>query len=143
MTDNYNLKRFIHAQEKDYELAFLEIKNGHKQSHWMWYIFPQLKELGYSATAKFYGIRSKEEALAYLNNEYLRNNLIRISEALYNLDDNINNILGYPDELKLNSCMTLFHYINPDISIFNKILDKFYNGKKDERTLEILKHKGE
>jgi uncharacterized protein (DUF1810 family) len=133
-----NLNRFIEAQEKDYELAILEIKSGYKRSHWMWYIFPQLSDLGYSSIAKYYGIKDIEEAKAYLNNDYLRNNLINISNELYKLNNSIENILGYPDYLKLNSCMTLFNYVDPSINIFNDIINKFYDGKKDEITLNIL-----
>lgn len=140
MEKNYNLERFIDAQERDFNVALLEIKNGYKRSHWMWYIFPQLADLGYSATAKFYGIKDKDEAVAYLNNEYLKDNLIKISEELYKIDDNISNILGYPDDLKLKSCMTLFNYVDPTIEIFSKIIDKFYNGEKDFNTIQILEN---
>ena len=138
MEKNYNLERFIDAQERDFNVSLLEIKNGYKRSHWMWYIFPQLADLGYSTTAKFYGIKNKDVAIAYLKNEYLKNNLIEISKVLYELDDNISNILGYPDDLKLKSCMTLFNYADPSIDIFNKIIDKFYNGEQDSKTLELL-----
>lgn len=138
MEKNYNLERFIDAQERDFNVSLLEIKKGYKRSHWMWYIFPQLADLGYSTTAKFYGIKNKDEAIAYLKNEYLKNNLIEISKVLYELDDNISNILGYPDDLKLKSCMTLFNYTDPSIDIFNKIIDKFYNGEQDSKTLELL-----
>lgn len=140
MEKNYNLERFIDVQERDFNVALLEIKNGYKRSHWMWYIFPQLADLGYSATAKFYGIKSKDEAIAYLQNEYLKNNLIEISNALYQINDNISNILGYPDDLKLKSCMTLFNYVDPTIEIFSKIIDKFYNGEKDLNTIKILEN---
>ena len=138
MNEYINLERFITAQERDYDIALKEIQNGYKRSHWMWYIFPQLADLGYSATAKFYGIKNIEEADAYLKNEYLKNNLIEISNALYQINDNISNILGYPDDLKLKSCMTLFSYADPSIDIFNKIIDKFYNGEQDSKTLELL-----
>ena len=138
MNEQYDLKRFIDAQERDYNLALLEIKNGYKQSHWMWYIFPQLSDLGYSATAKFYGIKNKDEAIAYLNNDYLKTNLIEISKALYEIDDDITNILGYPDDLKLKSCMTLFNYIDPSISIFKNVINKFYDGQEDQMTLNLL-----
>ena len=137
--NNYNLERFIVAQENSYAIALEEIKNGRKLSHWIWYIFPQLEDLGHSATAKFYGIKNKEEAIAYLQNEYLRNNLIEISEALYLIDDNISNIMGYPDDLKVKSSMTLFNYINPNITAFQNVLDKFYNGENDQKTLKLLK----
>lgn len=139
MEDKYNLKRFIEAQESDYEIALSEIKSGKKRSHWMWYIFPQLSELGYSSTAKYYGISNIEEAKAYLNNEALKKHLIEISQELYKLDDNIANILGYPDDLKLKSCMTLFNCVDPSIEIFKKIIEKFYNGEWDQSTLELLK----
>lgn len=140
MNNNYNLDRFIIAQERDYQIALKEIKNGYKKSHWMWYIFPQLADLGYSTTAKFYGIKNKDEAIAYLQNEYLKNNLIEISNALNQINDNISNILGYPDDLKLKSCMTLFNYVDPTIEIFSKIIAKFYNGEKDFNTIKILEN---
>lgn len=136
--DSYNLQRFIDAHNNSYEIALLEIKNGRKRLHWMWYIFPQINGLGSSSTSNYYSIKSLDEAKAYLNNSFLRNHLIEISEELYKLDDNIYNILGYTDALKLNSCMTLFNYIDPSIDIFIKIIDKFYNGKKDQRTIDIL-----
>lgn len=138
MKDDYNLERFIKAQEQDYQIALTEIKNGSKKSHWMWYIFPQLADLGYSEMAKFYGIKNKDEAKAYLDNSYLRKNLIEISNELYQLNNHIEDILGHPDDLKLLSCMTLFHYIDPKIDIFEKIIQKFYNGKYDMNTLNLL-----
>lgn len=138
MNDKYNLKRFIDAHEKYYIKALNEIKNGRKLSHWMWYIFPQLSCLGCSTTAKYYGIKNKEEAQAFLNNNILKNHLIEISEELYKQDNDINYIFGYPDNLKLKSCMTLFNYVNPKIDIFGKILNKFYNGEKDQITINRL-----
>lgn len=132
------LNRFIAAQDKSYSMALEEIKSGKKISHWMWYIFPQLVDLGRSSTAKYYGIKGKEEAEEYISNELLRKRLIEISEALYNIDDDISNILGSPDDLKLKSCMTLFKYVSPDIDIFDKVLKKFYNGNEDEITINIL-----
>ena len=135
-----DLNRFIEAQEDYFDIAYDEIKSGKKKTHWMWYIFPQLADLGYSATAKFYGIKNIEEADAYLKNEYLKTNLIEISNALYQINDNISNILGYPDDLKLKSCMTLFNYVDPTIEIFSKIIDKFYNGEKDLNTIKILEN---
>lgn len=139
MEDKYNLKRFIEAQELDYEIALLEIRNGRKRSHWMWYIFPQLADLGYSSTAKYYGISNLEEARAYMENSILKSHLIEISEELYKLNDNISNILGYPDDLKLNSSMTLFKKANPEIKIFGDVIEKFYNGKEDQATIDLLK----
>ena len=137
--DVYNLRRFIDAQKRDYKNALEEIKRGRKESHWIWYIFPQLKNLGYSDISKYYGIGTIEEARAYLDNDLLRKNLIEISEAIYDLDDDILNIMGYPDNLKLNSSMTLFKYVDSNIEIFSKVIDKFYDGKEDEKTLILIK----
>ena len=137
--DVYNLRRFIDAQKRDYKNALEEIKRGRKESHWIWYIFPQLKNLGYSDISKYYGIGTIEEARAYLDNDLLRKNLIEISEAIYDLDDDILNIMGYPDNLKLNSSMTLFKYADSNIEIFSKVIDKFYDGEEDEKTLILIK----
>ena len=137
---NYNIERFIEPHELYYPVALMEIKYGHKRSHWMWYIFPQLKGLGYSSKSEFYGLTGVEEAKQYMNNDYLKNNMYEICEELLKLDDNIDNIFGYPDNLKLKSSMTLFEYAIPDSLIFKEIIDKFYNGNRDEKTLEILKN---
>lgn len=139
MEDKYNLKRFIDAQELDYDMALLEIKSGRKRTHWIWYIFPQLRELGYSSMAKYYGIKNIDEAKAYLNNITLKKHLLEISEELYKLDGNISNIMGYPDDLKLKSSMTLFSIADPSNDIYKKILDKFYNGEVDQVTIDLLK----
>ena len=134
-----SLDRFIIVQKKDYNKALKEIKNGKKLTHWSWYIFPQLKGLGSSATAEYYGIENLKEARLYLTNEYLRNNLIEISQALLNLNtNNPTEVLGYPDDLKVKSCMTLFYYANPRITILKKVIDKFYNGEFDDKTILLL-----
>lgn len=133
------MKKFLDAQEDDYEIALNEIKNGYKRSHWIWYIFPQIDGLGHSSTAKYYSIKDLEEAKEYLNNEILRSRLIEISNELLKLNDSIDNIMGYPDNLKLCSCMTLFYEADPSIDVFKKVIDKFYNGKFDENTIRILK----
>ena len=133
-----DLNRFIIAQEETYKLALKEIKNGYKESHWIWFIFPQLKDLGRSDTALYYGIKDLKEAKNYLENDYLRANLIEISEALLKLDDNITDILGYPDDLKVKSCMTLFYYADSSIEVFKKVIDKFYNGEFDNNTIKII-----
>lgn len=136
---NYNLDRFKEAQRVDYPIALEEIKNGCKKSHWMWYIFPQLKDLGYSTTAKYYGIDGKEEAIAYLTDEILRSRLIEISKALMSLEtSNATEIFGYPDDMKLKSCMTLFSAVAPQINIFEKVVEKFFAGERDEKTLDLL-----
>ena len=136
--DYWNLERFKKAQEYSYQYALEEIRNGRKESHWMWYIFPQLKELGYSSTAKYYGL-TKDEAKAYINDEILKSRLIEISQALLELiSNNATEILGYPDDLKLKSCMTLFSEIAPEIEVFDQVLQKFFSGKKDDKTLKLL-----
>lgn len=134
----YDITKFIKKHEIYYPTALLEIKNGHKRNHWMWYIFPQLKDLGYSSTSKYYGLEGKKEVLEYMNNSYLKNNMLEICEELYKLDENIEDIFEYPDYLKLNSSMTLFEYSFPNEKIFSKIINKFYKGKRDEKSLNIL-----
>lgn len=135
----YNLERFKKAQKQDFETALSEIREGKKKSHWIWYIFPQLKELGYSSTAKYYGIDGRGEAEAYIKDEVLRERLIEISETILSLNTgNPSEVMGYPDDLKLKSCMTLFSVVAPKIDVFGKVLDKFYSGKKDEKTVELL-----
>lgn len=134
-----NLDRFIVMQEKDYEKALNEIKGGKKRTHWIWYIFPQLKGLGSSATAEYYGIEDLNEAKAYLENEYLKNNLLEISQALLDLNSSDpTEILGYPDDLKVKSCMTLFYYADQSIEVFKKVIDKFYNGEFDRATIKMI-----
>ena len=133
------LNRFLEAQKYSYETALEEIKKGKKMSHWMWYIFPQLKDLGRSSTSEFYGIENIDEVKEYMKNDYLKNNMLEICNALLKQDEDIRYIMGYPDYLKLNSCMTLFEYAFPEEKIFSKVTDKFYNGKRDNLTLDILK----
>lgn len=133
-----DLERFLKAQDKDYEQALKEIKKGRKTSHWIWYIFPQIAGLGFSSTSKYYSIKDKNEAIEYLKNNTLKNRLIEICEALLSLEsDDATYVMGYPDDLKLKSSMTLFSEVS-DIDVFKKVLDKFYNGEKDEMTILLL-----
>lgn len=133
------LRKFVTAQESDYATALAEIRNGRKRSHWMWYIFPQIQGLGMSPTAQYYGIKDLEQAKDFLEHPYLGKNLIEISTALLKLDSsNPSAVMGYPDDLKLCSCMTLFECADPSIEVFGKVLDKFYKGHRDELTLNIL-----
>lgn len=133
-----DLERFLKAQEKDYEHALNEIKNGRKTGHWIWYIFPQIAGLGFSSTSKYYSIKDKNEAIEYLKNKTLKNRLIEICEALLSLEsDDATYVMGYPDDLKLKSSMTLFDEVS-DIDVFKKVLDKFYKGEKDEMIISLL-----
>ena len=138
-TDNTDLSRFTEAQKNLYLTALSEIKNGRKLSHWMWYIFPQMLGLGRSSTSQYYGIKNEMEARAFLNDPYLGKNLIEISSVLLGLKtDNPREVFGRPDDIKLKSCMTLFAHISEKDSVFQKVLDKYFNGNKDGRTLKIL-----
>lgn len=134
----HDLNRFISAQERSYDAALREIKAGHKRTHWMWYIFPQIAGLGFSSTAQFYAISSMQEAKDYYAHPVLGKRLVEISEALLTLDTNdAGAVMGYPDDLKLRSSMTLFLAVTGD-AVFQKVLDKFYSGKPDSKTLSIL-----
>jgi uncharacterized protein (DUF1810 family) len=134
------LNRFIAAQVRDYDRALAEIRNGKKLTHWMWYIFPQLRGLGSSAYAVLYGITDIQEAYAYLKDPVLGPRLIEISRALLALPgDNAREVMGSPDDMKLRSCMTLFAGLPGADPVFTQVLDKFFGGEKDGRTLAILK----
>ena len=133
----YPLNRFIEAQKRDYETALREIKNGRKRSHWIWYIFPQIKGLGFSPTSEYYGIDGLSEAKEYWRNDYLREHLLEITKALLALDaSDPTRVMGYPDDLKLRSSMTLFSMAAPDEPVFQAVLDKFFNGQPDEQTVQ-------
>jgi len=137
----FDAKRFLDAQNASYdsyEQALGEIRRGRKVSHWIWYIFPQLKGLGCSGTADYYGIDSLEDAKAYLEDQTLRKRLIEISEELLKQDGRIEGIVGYIDAMKVRSCMTLFREADPDIEVFGKVLDKFYGGEADGITLRMI-----
>lgn len=131
------LERFRQAHEESYETALAEIRSGRKRSHWIWYIFPQIQGLGHSAVAQYYAIQSAAEAKAYWNDPVLSAHLVEISSELLKQDGAIEAIMGYPDNLKLRSCMTLFYLISRD-SIFRQVLDKFYDGSMDDETEKIL-----
>ena len=137
-----NLERFHKAQENSYSAALAEIKSGRKYSYWMWYVFPQLSGLGQSPTARFYGISDLEEAREYLKDEILGSRLIEISNALLALVSNdAYEIFGFPDDLKLKSSMTLFALADPNLDIFQKVLDKFFGGERDENTIRLLEQR--
>ena len=135
----YDLNRFLAPQERDYEQALAEIRAGRKRSHWIWYIFPQLRGLGYSYYAEFYGIADAEEARQYLAHPVLGARLREISGALLELQESDPVlVMGRPDDLKLCSSMTLFEYVAEPDSVFGKVLDRYYGGKRDAATLRML-----
>mgnify|MGYP003298064238 CR=1 FL=1 len=136
----YDLKRFIDAQNQGdaYEKAIKEIKNGLKEGHWMWYIFPQLAVLGSSPNAKYYGLSGYDEAEAYLHHPLLGYRLREIIQALLQHNGlSAEEILGHMDAIKLKSCMTLFAEVSPK-DIFDEVLKVFFNGTSDKNTLELM-----
>ena len=138
--DINSLDRFLEAQEIMYETALKEIKNGKKRSHWMWYIFPQLRGLGESRMSYVYGINGLEEAKAYLEHPVLSARLIEITKALVtHKGKDIYKIMGDIDDMKLQSSMTLFALVSENDSVFRQVLDFFYNGEEDSNTLQIIK----
>jgi uncharacterized protein (DUF1810 family) len=137
--DPYNLERFVEAQKSCYERVLKELKAGRKQSHWMWFVFPQLQGLGRSTTARRYAISGPEEAKAYLTHPLLGERLKECVRLLLEVDSrSAIEIFGSPDDLKLRSCMTLFDYVAPEEGVFHKVLDKFYHGEPDSKTLALL-----
>lgn len=137
MANSFNLQRFLTAQEHDYEQALAEIKNGFKQSHWIWYIFPQLKGLGFSYNSEYYGIDGIEEARAYYNHPVLQERLIEITTALLeHQDKTANDILSSIDAIKVKSCMTLF-WLASGNPLFKSVLDAFYGGQMDNSTVRM------
>lgn len=139
LTEKYNLFRFLNAQEDTYQVALKELQEGRKRSHWMWYIFPQLKHLGHSYNAKYYGISGIEEATAYLQHPILGQRLREVSTAILNLPtNNANEVFGGIDSLKLRSSMTLFDIESPD-NVFSRVLDKYFNGQRDNKTITLIK----
>ena len=139
MNTDKTLKRFLDAQATDYARALAEIKNGRKQSHWMWYVFPQIIGLGVSETARFYAISDLSEATAYLNHPVLGSRLINIARALLTIEGKTApQIMSTPDDLKLRSCMTLFGSVQGADPVFQSVLAKFFDGVPDRKTLDIL-----
>jgi len=138
MCEKFKLERFLKVQKNMYEIALLEMKNGKKLSHWMWYIFPQIEGLGRSYKARFYAIKGLEEAKCYLKHEILEERLLEISNVVLNLENkSIDSIFGFPDNLKFHSSITLFSLVSEDF-VFDKLLDKYFNRKMDEKTLKII-----
>jgi uncharacterized protein (DUF1810 family) len=137
--DQYKLNRFIEAQMATYEGAMLELARGRKKSHWIWYIFPQITGLGRSETTKLYSIKSLEEALAYLEHPVLGQRLIEACEILLSLKDaSMDEVMGFPDDLKLLSSMTLFEAVSDSNSIFTKIIEFYFDDERDKTSLGII-----
>jgi uncharacterized protein (DUF1810 family) len=138
MTDPHNLQRFIDAQERDYRSALAEIAAGRKRSHWMWYIFPQYDGLGFSSTSKHYAIKSPAEAAAYLEHPILGPRLRECVDALLAVTDRFaHEIFGPPDDMKLKSSMTLFAHVSLEGSMFEQVLDGYFGGQRDGKTIEL------
>src|SRR5690349_635844 len=135
-----DLQRFVDAQLTTYDRALSELRAGRKRSHWMWYVFPQLAGLGSSATSQRYGISDLDEARAYLAHPVLGARLLECVDVLLALPSHLTarEIVGYPDDLKLRSCATLFALASPTGSQFERLLVRFYDGVKDERTAALL-----
>jgi uncharacterized protein (DUF1810 family) len=138
-SDPHDLERFVDAQSRDHPRALAEIRAGEKRSHWMWYVFPQCEGLGHSPTARRFAIRSVAEAEAYLRHPILGPRLVEIAEAALSVDGrSAHDIFGSPDDMKLHSSATLFAHVSPAGSPFHRILDRFFGGKPDGRTLELI-----
>ena len=133
------LERFSSAQSRVYDQALSELRAGRKRSHWMWFIFPQIRGLGHSPTSLHYAIRDLEEARAYMAHPVLGPRLRECAEAVMEVEGrSASEIFGYPDDLKLRSSMTLFSRASGGESVFDRVLEKYYQGQPDSRTLEIL-----
>jgi uncharacterized protein (DUF1810 family) len=138
-TDPYDLTRFVLGQEQNYRDALLEIHNGRKRSHWMWYIFPQFEGLGSSPTSRRYAIRSIAEARAYLDHPILGPRLLECAAAALGVTGrSAFEVFGSPDDIKLQSCATLFASVSPSGSVFERLLDRYFGGARDEKTMRLL-----
>jgi uncharacterized protein (DUF1810 family) len=139
VTPGYDLDRFVQAQAGNYDQALTEIRGGYKQSHWMWYVFPQFAGLGHSPASVRYSIKSLDEARAYLSHPVLGPRLIECAEAVLALRrKSAHDIFGSPDDMKLRSCATLFAEVSPAGSVFDRLLDQYFDGERDEKTLYLL-----
>jgi uncharacterized protein (DUF1810 family) len=141
-TGPHDLSRFVEAQGDTYARALSEIRNGDKRTHWMWFIFPQIEGLGTSSTARFYSIKNAEEARAYLQHPVLGPRLVECAEAALGVQGrSAHEIFGFPDDLKLKSCATLFAAVSPAGSVFDRLLEKYYGGERDEKTVALLEER--
>lgn len=139
MSDPHRLDRFVEAQDRDYATALAELREGRKRSHWMWYVFPQLRGLGRSPTARFYAIGGLAEARTYLDHPLLGPRLLECCETVLAVQGrSAHAIFGAPDDLKLRSCATLFAKVAPAGSVFERLLERYFQGERDDRTLGLL-----
>ena len=139
MEDPFNLDRFVFAQEKIYSSVVEELKAGLKMSHWMWFIFPQVESLGRTEIAKRYAIKSLDEAKAYVSHPVLGRRLQECTELVLAIDGkSANDIFGHPDDLKFKSSMTLFLVAVPQIDLFQRAINKYYDGYQDGLTLDFI-----
>ena len=139
MCNKENVQRFVEAQQVNFDTALSELKAGKKTSHWMWYIFPQIKGLGKSEISKYYAIQNIEEAREYLNNEYLSHNMNELLNVLLKQNtSNPTDIFGKPDDMKLKSSMTLFALADKNNEKYKKVLEKYFFGDFDKRTINII-----
>ena len=137
--DPYELNRFISAQKEVYDRVLAELRDGLKRTHWMWFIFPQIDGLGHSPTTRLYSIKSLDEARQYLSHPVLGNRLVESAEAVLAVSGlSASDIFGHPDDWKLQSSMTLFALVAEPGSVFERVLEKYYRGMRDGRTLQIL-----
>jgi uncharacterized protein (DUF1810 family) len=137
--DPYDLERFVQAQDEVYEQALSEIRSGRKRSHWMWYVFPQFEGLGTSWASKRYSVKSIAEAKAYLGHPVLGPRLVECIEAALRVQGlSAADIFDSPDDLKLRSCATLFACVSPEGSAFHRLIDKYFQGKRDDTTLRLI-----
>ena len=137
--DPFDLNRFLDAQHESYAIALGEIRGGRKQSHWMWFIFPQIDGLGSSPTARHYAIKSRDEAAAYLRHPLLGARLLECAQAALSVHRrSARDIFGSPDDLKLRSSATLFAAVAPKRSVFERLLERYFKGQPDQRTLDLL-----
>lgn len=137
--DPHHLARFVQAQEGVYDEALAEVRAGSKRSHWMWFIFPQFDGLGFSATSRLYAVKSVAEAEAYLAHPVLGKRLLECAEAALAVQGKTaREVFGSPDDMKLRSCATLFARVSPPGSVFHRLLDRYFQGKPDEKTLRLL-----
>ena len=137
--DPFDLQRFVDAQDRAYDTALAELRGGRKRSHWIWFIFPQLQQLGRSSTARRFGITSLDEATAYLDHPVLGARLRECARVVAGIEgSSADDIFGWPDNLKVRSSMTLFARATADNAEFRAVLDRFYGGAEDELTVAHL-----